>query len=212
MNWILLLRKCLMAELCDPSFSVGGLVRMLLGIDGTLATAEDVRPHEGFMTIAFYNRSLAAFAEILLHVKGLGAVPIKIPFMGKTDSPDHVTATQGDCFGRVGLSGYIPSSLIPLPVVGRMVSRDVSQGRLGAVEHAVEGRGFATFHVDFFGENPPALISITMSSRFIVPVGATGRLLMAYRYTVEENEAGGLTYRITSDCTEQTDGTLRIGV
>ena len=213
MNWILFLRKCLMAELIDPSFTVGGLIRALFGIDGTLSVAEDVRAHSGILTISDEWDGHHAYAEFVLPTYGLAYSVTIFPFSGETSFPDHVIAAQS----RIGfgnqINGYIPSGIFPVYTSGESVWNVIGKGRWSMADAPASTSGRIVSEVRITGDMPAAKQQDKpLEGIMTIRSGVNARLLLAYQYAVEENKAGGLTYRIRSEGTKQSGYTLQIGV
>lgn len=183
MTWVIFLRRCLMAQLCDVGF--GGWLKILFDIKGDLAVAETVLPASAYEVLKAYLEGNANLAELVKAASG--AEQFNLAINGYVVK-NNTIIVEGDGIEQI------------LAVLGQLsVAEKTWNGASAFVTYVTTRSQLASNHAN------------GVEGDIEVSPNTDGLLVIAYKYTTEENDAEGTTYNITSDYYEEVDSTMYIG-
>lgn len=182
MTVTMFLRRRLLSQLLGIRF--GGWLKILIDLKGDLAVAETVLPASAYEVLKAYLDGNANLAEL-------------------------VKATSGAEQFNVAINGYAVKNNTII-VEGDIEHILAVLGQLSVAEQTQHG---ASAFVTYMTTRSQLASNRANGVEGDIEVNpnADGLLVIAYKYTTEENDAGGTTYNITSDYYEEVDSTIYIG-
>ena len=185
MNWIVFLRRCLLARLIDPQF--GGLLKIIFGFDGDLAEAETVLPAYAYEVLKHYVGGSANIAELVKAVNG----------------DDEIQKVVLDGYAIMNKTFVVEGDIeFMLDLIAKLETAEITRRGESMIAICVPISAYVSSNDE---------VTDTTGDLPLPSFDTDGLLVIAYQYTTEENDAGGTTYNIMSEYYSEDGSTVYIG-
>ena len=182
MTVTMFLRRRLLSQLLGIRF--GGWLKILFDLKGDLAVAEKVLPASAYEVLKAYLQGNANLAELVKATSGADQISVAIEGYAVKN---NTIIVEGDIEHILAVLGQLS------------VAEQTQHGASAFVTYMTTRSQLASNRANGVG------------GEVEVNPNADGLVVIAYKYTTEENDAGGTTYHIISDYRYDSGGTVYIG-